>query len=137
MPRNPLPKLRRLCLAFPEVTERLSHGEPAWFAGNKTFVMFADHHHDDRLAFWCAALVIAFSLVMLRIGQTFWTGLGWIGIGAGVFSTLGAFALAAESFTIAGLIGVILEIIWFLGVGVGLWRGLPGEEAQPETAGRQ
>ena len=80
---------------------------------------------------------IAFSLVMLRIGQTLWTGLGWIGIGAGVFSILGAFQLAAEGFAIAGLIGVILEIIWFLGVGVGLWRGLPVEEAQPETAGRQ
>ena len=70
---------------------------------------------------------IAFSLAMLRIGQTYWTGLGWIGIGAGVFSTLGAFALAAEAFTFAGLAGVILEIIWFLGIGVGLWRGLPGE----------
>ena len=80
---------------------------------------------------------IAFSLVMLRIGQTYWTGLGLIGIGAGVFSILGAFALAAEGFTIAGLIGVILEIIWFLGLGVGLWRGLPGEEAQPETASNQ
>ena len=74
---------------------------------------------------------IAFSLVMLRIGQTLWTGLGWIGIGAGVFSILGAFQLAAEGFAIVGLIGVILEIIWFLGVGVGLWRGLPREEAQP------
>ena len=74
---------------------------------------------------------IAFSLVMLRIGQTLWTGLGWIGIGAGVFSILGAFQLAVEGFAIAGLIGVILEIIWFLGVGVGLWRYLPGEEAQP------
>ena len=21
----------------------------------KTFVSYADHHHDDRLAFWCAA----------------------------------------------------------------------------------
>ena len=77
---------------------------------------------------------IAFSLVMLRIGQTLWTGLGWIGIGAGVFSTLGAFQLAAEGFAIAGLIGVILEIIWFLGVGVGLLRYLPDEEALPETA---
>ena len=80
---------------------------------------------------------IAFSLVMLRIGQTLWTGLGWIAIGAGVFSILGAFQLAAEGFAIAGLIGVILEIIWFLGVGLGLWRYLPGEEAQPETAGHQ
>jgi len=23
--------------------------------GKTTFVMYADHHHDDRLAFWCAA----------------------------------------------------------------------------------
>ena len=57
MPANaPLGNLRRLCLALPEVTERLSHGEPTWFIqGKKTFVMFANHHHDDRLAFWCAA----------------------------------------------------------------------------------
>ncbi|MGP3915694.1 MmcQ/YjbR family DNA-binding protein [Nonomuraea sp. 10N515B] len=51
-----LDRLRALCLALPEVTERLSHGEPTWFVRDKkTFVMFADHHHDDRLAFWCAA----------------------------------------------------------------------------------
>ena len=49
-------QLRALCLALPEVIERLSHGEPAWFVrGKKSFVTFADHHHDDRLAFWCAA----------------------------------------------------------------------------------
>lgn len=53
---DPLDELRRICLALPETTERLSHGEPTWFVrGKKTFVMFADHHHDDRLAFWCAA----------------------------------------------------------------------------------
>jgi predicted DNA-binding protein (MmcQ/YjbR family) len=50
-----LTKLRALCLALPEVTEKLSHGEPAWFVRKKLFVMFADHHHDDRVAFWCAA----------------------------------------------------------------------------------
>jgi hypothetical protein len=54
-PTNPLDRLRQLCLALPEVTERLSHGEPTWFVqGKKTFVMFANHHHGDRLAFWCA-----------------------------------------------------------------------------------
>src|SRR5690349_6691596 len=53
---DPLERLRRLCLALPEVTERLSHGEPTWFIrGKKTFVSYADHHHDDRVAFWCAA----------------------------------------------------------------------------------
>lgn len=56
MPTDPLPHLRRLCLALPEVTERLSHGEPTWFVrGKTTFVNYANHHHDDRLAFWCAA----------------------------------------------------------------------------------
>ncbi|MFI6097451.1 MmcQ/YjbR family DNA-binding protein [Lentzea sp. NPDC051213] len=51
-----LEHLRRRCLALPEVTERQSHGEPTWFVrGKKTFVMFANQHHDDRVAFWCAA----------------------------------------------------------------------------------
>jgi hypothetical protein len=54
MSDDPLPRLRALCLALPEVTEKLSHGEPTWFV-RKTFVMYANHHHDDRLAFWCAA----------------------------------------------------------------------------------
>jgi hypothetical protein len=58
MNEDPLETLRRLCMALPEATERLSHGEPTWFVrGRKTFVMYADHHHDDRLAFWCAAPV--------------------------------------------------------------------------------
>lgn len=53
---DPLHNLRRICLALPETTERLSHGEPTWFIRDKkTFVSYADHHHDDRLAFWCAA----------------------------------------------------------------------------------
>ena len=56
VPTDPLERLRRLCLALPETTERQSHGEPTWFVRDrKTFVSYADHHHDDRLAFWCAA----------------------------------------------------------------------------------
>jgi hypothetical protein len=43
-------------MALPEVTERLSHGEPTWFVRDKkVFVTYANHHHDDRLGFWCAA----------------------------------------------------------------------------------
>ena len=56
MAEDPLPTLRALCLALPETSERRSHGEPTWFVrGKKTFVTYADRHHDDRLAFWCAA----------------------------------------------------------------------------------
>jgi hypothetical protein len=53
-PDGPLARLRAICLALPEATEKLSHGEPTWFV-RKTFVMFAGRHHDDRVAFWCAA----------------------------------------------------------------------------------
>jgi hypothetical protein len=52
---DPVERLRRLCLALPETTERVSHGEPTWFVRDKTFVTLADHHHDDRFGFWCAA----------------------------------------------------------------------------------
>jgi hypothetical protein len=54
--RDAVGAVRRLCAGLPEVTERVSHGEPCWFVrGKKTFVMFADRHHDDRVACWCAA----------------------------------------------------------------------------------
>ena len=54
---DPVERLRRLCLSLPEVTERVSHGEPAWFVrGKKTLVSLDDHHHGaDHLGFWCAA----------------------------------------------------------------------------------
>ena len=41
-------RVRQLCTALPEVTERLSHGECTWFVrGKKVFVQMSDHHHDD------------------------------------------------------------------------------------------
>jgi hypothetical protein len=56
MARDPVEKLRAICLALPEATERISHGEPAWFVRDKKlFVTYSNHHHDDRVAFWCAA----------------------------------------------------------------------------------
>lgn len=52
---SPLEHVREICLALPEVTERLSHGAPTFFVG-KSFVMFHDDHHGDgRLALWVAA----------------------------------------------------------------------------------
>jgi hypothetical protein len=52
---EPIDQLRNICLEFPDVTERLSHGEPTWFIRQKkSFVMSVDHHHDNRVGFWCA-----------------------------------------------------------------------------------
>jgi hypothetical protein len=81
-----LDALRKLCLALPETTERLSHGEPTWFVrGKKTFVMFADHHHDDMLAFWCPAPPgVQEELVRTEPGRFFrppYVGhRGWLGV---------------------------------------------------------
>jgi len=52
-----LARLRAVCLALPEVTERLSHGAPTWFVhGKKTLATYLDDHHGDgRLAIWCPA----------------------------------------------------------------------------------
>jgi hypothetical protein len=52
-----LARLREVCLALPEVTERLSHGSPAWFVrGKKTVATYVyNHHGDGRLAIWCPA----------------------------------------------------------------------------------
>ena len=52
-----LTKLRDLCLAFPETSERLSHGAPTFFVrGKKAFLMvLTNHHGDGRFAIWCAA----------------------------------------------------------------------------------
>jgi hypothetical protein len=55
--RSALEHVRRIALALPETTERLSHGSPTFFVRDKpSFVMFLnDHHGDGRLALWCAA----------------------------------------------------------------------------------
>lgn len=52
-----LARVRAICLGFPEVSERLSHGTPAWFVRDKkTVAMFAsDHHGDGILGIWCPA----------------------------------------------------------------------------------
>ena len=54
--RTPVDRLRAICLALPETTEKLAHGEPTWRVGGKMFATLDDHHHGaDRLAVWLAA----------------------------------------------------------------------------------
>ncbi|WP_308259166.1 MmcQ/YjbR family DNA-binding protein [Pseudonocardia sp. H11422] len=81
---DPLPRLRALCLALPEVEERISHGEPTWFA-RRTFVAYADHHHDDRVAFWCAVPPGAQTELVTAHPDRFFRppyvgGRGWLGV---------------------------------------------------------
>jgi hypothetical protein len=52
-----LARIRDLCLALCEVSERPSHGAPAFFVRGKfAFLMvLTNHHGDGRFAIWCAA----------------------------------------------------------------------------------
>lgn len=53
MHQDQLARVRQLCAALPETTERISHGEPTFFVGKKVFVMFNNNHHNDgRVAVW-------------------------------------------------------------------------------------
>jgi predicted DNA-binding protein (MmcQ/YjbR family) len=51
-----LARLREICLALPETTEKLAWGEPTFRVRERLFVMYTNNHHGDgRLAIWCNA----------------------------------------------------------------------------------
>jgi hypothetical protein len=83
-----LERLRKICLAFPEVTERPSHGAPTWFVRDrKSFVTFWPHgHHDDEFPhLWCAAPPGAQAELLLaapdRVFRPPYVGhRGWLGV---------------------------------------------------------
>ncbi|HQY90028.1 MAG: MmcQ/YjbR family DNA-binding protein [Caldilinea sp.] len=81
-----LARVRRLCLALPGTSERLSHGEPTFFVHKKVFVMFANNHHNDgRVAVWLPAPPGAQAELLAAAPDRFfkppYVGVrGWIGI---------------------------------------------------------
>ena len=82
---DPYDRIRAICAALPEVSERDSHGEATWFVGKRVFVTAADRHHDDRRAVWIAApdgvqetLVEADPVRFFR--PPYVGGRGWIGV---------------------------------------------------------
>lgn len=84
---GPVERLRQICLGLPEVSERISHGEPTWFVqGKKTLVTLDDHHHGaDHLAFWCPAAPGVQADLVDQEPQRFFRppyvgGRGWLGV---------------------------------------------------------
>jgi len=86
MSEKQLERVRRICGALPETTERLSHGEPTFFVNNKVFVMFANNHHNDgRIAVWLPVPSGFQTTLMETTPETFfkppYVGTrGWVGI---------------------------------------------------------
>ena len=54
--RGPVDRLRAICLALPETTEKLAWDEPTWRVRGRLFAQLDDHHHGaDHLAVWLPA----------------------------------------------------------------------------------
>src|SRR5262245_65128575 len=84
--RTPVERLRRMCLALPETTEKIAWGEPTWRVKGKLFAQLDDHHHGaDRLAVWLPApLGEQESLIFMGakrfLGPPYVGVRGWVGV---------------------------------------------------------
>ncbi len=79
-------RVRRICLALPETSEKMSHGEPTWFVGKKVFAMFSNNHHNDgHIAVTVAAAIGIQEMLIEKSPRKFYrppyVGVrGWVGI---------------------------------------------------------
>ncbi|MGH0030749.1 MAG: MmcQ/YjbR family DNA-binding protein [Myxococcota bacterium] len=84
--RDPLPRVRAIIEAWPETSEKLSHGAPTWWGGKKTFAtLHDDHHGDGRLALWIKSTADAQEDLVEMDPETFFVPpyvgpSGWVGM---------------------------------------------------------
>lgn len=88
MPRSPLQRVRKTCLALPGTMEKIAWGAPTFRVGprERMFATFADDHHGDgRVALWCPAPVGKQQVLVAAEPERFFRPAyvgksGWIGI---------------------------------------------------------
>lgn len=80
-------RLREICMALPEVSERPSHGEPTWFAGKgRSFATLDNHHHGaPHLSVWLPQPLGVQQMLLEADSERFfrppYVGVsGWIGV---------------------------------------------------------
>ena len=79
-------QVRSICMALPGVTERLSHGTPAFFVGKQFVMLSVDGHHDHQFPhLWCAAPAGVQEELVESESHRFFRppyvgGRGWIGV---------------------------------------------------------
>ena len=79
-------RVRALCLALPEVTEKPSHRAPALFIKKQFLMLWANGHHDHHFPhLWCAAPLGAQEELVETDPDRFFRppyvgGRGWIGV---------------------------------------------------------
>lgn len=89
---DPAARVRRICMTMPEVTEKLSHGAPTFFARKRVFAMLAvNHHNDGHIAVWIPAAPGMQKALMEDSPETYfrppYVGVrGWVGVELGKVS---------------------------------------------------
>ena len=79
-------RIRAICLDLPGVTEKLSHGAPAFFVGRQFLMLWSDGHHENAFPhLWCAAPPGAQSELVTTEPDRFFRppyvgGRGWVGV---------------------------------------------------------
>jgi len=79
-------RVRRLALAQPGASEKLSHGEPTFFVAKRVFVMVANNHHSDgHTAIWIPVPPRAQAAMIAEAPATYfkppYVGVkGWVGV---------------------------------------------------------
>jgi len=84
---DPVARLRAICIALPEAVEKISHGEPTWFAGKgKAFAMLDEHHHGAaHVSVWLPAALGAQEALIESDPKRFFRppyvgASGWVGV---------------------------------------------------------
>jgi hypothetical protein len=88
MKRDPLTRLRTMCLALPEAHEQEAWGEPTFRLRKKMFAMYAsagNHHGRGRPAVWCKARALNQHLLVVAHPDRFFVPpyvgpSGWVGV---------------------------------------------------------
>ncbi|HEY8514662.1 MAG TPA: MmcQ/YjbR family DNA-binding protein [Candidatus Binatia bacterium] len=78
-------RLRRICLALPDATEKIAWGEPTWRAGKMFALMDTHHHGAEHLAVW---LPMPFGMQEALVEEhpdrcfvpPYLGGKGWVGV---------------------------------------------------------
>jgi len=85
-------RVRRICTALPQTTEKLSHGAPTFFVAKKVYAMFVNNHHNDgHVAVWIpVAPGLQATLLKTEPHEFFmppYAGVrGWVGVELGAVS---------------------------------------------------
>jgi predicted DNA-binding protein (MmcQ/YjbR family) len=81
-----LARLREICLALPGTSEKVSHGEPTFWAGPRMFATFDNHHHGAvHVGVWLAMPLGAQEALVYQDPKRFFVppyvgGRGWVGV---------------------------------------------------------